>query len=43
MRKCPCGSRNVGVIGHYTIMVAMDDEVDVLQIMCFDCEREWED
>lgn len=40
--KCACGSDQVETIGFYTEMIAIDDAVDVLQMRCGDCGKEWE-
>lgn len=41
--KChKCGSVKVEVIGHYSQFIALDDMVDVVQMMCNTCGNEWE-
>lgn len=40
--KCSCGSSHVEMIGHYSILIAIDDQVDVVQLLCRNCGSEWE-
>jgi len=41
--RCSCGSIHTEIIGHYSILIALDDQVDVLQSLCKSCGREWEE
>ena len=38
-----CKSKNVKCIGCYSIQIAIDDVVDINQIICLDCGADWDE
>lgn len=43
MIACPkCGSPFVDQIGSHTYLIALDDSVEVAQLLCASCDYEWD-